>query len=272
MRSLSVFLSMLLLTGIQGLLAQEAITDKRTSKSDEPKISVTEGYQTIKTYPFSDPNPLPAMAISKMVSSFYPYFMIDGYTNQGLNKNWKVVTLENEFITVTVLPEVGGKVWGAIEKSTGKEFVYMNHAMKFRSIAIRGPWTSGGIEHNFGLDLGHAPWAASPVDYILTNNPVFFIKGFTLAHNLFQKVMIHHFLVVRVYDTNPARNATVIVPANAKYLIKNFGRLPLSFYEIGFIGANRCGFLRFFEEKLSFLQCFFNFPTFGNVCINPLVT
>ena len=81
------------------------------------------------------------------------------------------MTLENEFITVTVLPEVGGKVWGAIEKSTGKEFVYMNHAMKFRSIAIRGPWTSGGIEHNFGLDLGHAPWAASPVDYILTNNP-----------------------------------------------------------------------------------------------------
>jgi len=134
-------------------------------------VSVTENFTEIKTYPFSDPNPLPAMAISKKVSSFYPYFMIDGYTNQGVNKNWKVVTLENEFITVTVLPEVGGKVWGAIEKSTGKEFVYMNHAMKFRSIAIRGPWTSGGIEHNFGLDLGHAPWAASPVDYILTNNP-----------------------------------------------------------------------------------------------------
>ncbi len=134
-------------------------------------VSITENFKEIKTYPFSDPNPLPAMAISKKVSSFYPYFMIDGYTNQGVNKNWKVVTLENEFITVTVLPEVGGKVWGAIEKSTGKEFVYMNHAMKFRSIAIRGPWTSGGIEHNFGLDLGHAPWAASPVDYILTNNP-----------------------------------------------------------------------------------------------------
>ena len=138
---------------------------------DRQNVSITEGYETIKTYPFSDSNPLPAMAISKTVSSFYPYFMIDGYTDQAVNKNWKVVKLENDFITVTVLPEVGGKVWGAIEKSSGKEFVYLNHVMKFRAIGIRGPWTSGGIEHNFGLDLGHAPWAAASVDYIIVNNP-----------------------------------------------------------------------------------------------------
>jgi len=134
-------------------------------------VSATEGYQTIKTYPYSDPNPLPAMAINKMVSSFYPYFMIDGYTNRGVNKKWKVVTLENNFITVTVLPEVGGKVMGAIEKTTGNEFVFQNHVMKFRAIGTRGPWTSGGIEHNFGLDLGHAPWAAAPVDYVIMKNP-----------------------------------------------------------------------------------------------------
>ncbi len=134
-------------------------------------ISITEELQTIKTYPFSDYNPLPAMVISKKVSLFYPYSMIDGYTDKGINKKWKVVTLENDFINVTVLPEVGGKVMGAIEKSTGKEFIYLNHVMKFRAIGIRGPWTSGGIEHNFGLDLGHAPWAAGPVDYSLINNP-----------------------------------------------------------------------------------------------------
>ena len=59
---------------------------------------------------------------------------------------------------------------GAIEKSTGKEFIYLNHVLKFRSIGIRGPWTSGGIEHNFGLDLGHAPWTAADVDYVLKEN------------------------------------------------------------------------------------------------------
>ena len=131
---------------------------------------IKEESRSILTYPYSDPNPVPAMAVSSMASPFYPYFVFDGYNDTGINKDWKVVSLDNDFINVTVLPEVGGKVWGAIEKSTGLEFVYQNHVMKFRAIGIRGPWTSGGIEHNFGLDLGHAPWTASPVDYILREN------------------------------------------------------------------------------------------------------
>jgi tetratricopeptide (TPR) repeat protein len=134
------------------------------------KASVREESRSILTYPYFDPNPVPAMAVSSMASPFYPYYVFDGYTDAGRDKDWKVVSLDNDFINVTVLPEVGGKVWGAIEKSTGLEFVYQNHVMKFRAIGIRGPWTSGGIEHNFGLDLGHAPWTASPVDYIVNEN------------------------------------------------------------------------------------------------------
>ena len=118
---------------------------------------IKEETRSIITYPYSDPNPVPSLAINSMVSPFYPYFVFDGYTDQGIRKDWKVITLENEFINVTVLPEVGGKVWGAIEKSTGREFIYLNHVLKFRAIGIRGPWTSGGIEHNFGLDLVHGP-------------------------------------------------------------------------------------------------------------------
>jgi tetratricopeptide (TPR) repeat protein len=134
------------------------------------KASITEKVQSMKTYPFSDPSPLPVMGIGKKVAPFYPYYVFDGYTSKGTPKNWKIVELENPYIKVQVLPEVGGKVMGATEKSTGEEFVYTNHVMKFRAIGIRGPWTSGGIEHNFGLDLGHAPWAAAPVDYVLQNN------------------------------------------------------------------------------------------------------
>lgn len=170
MKKLEAFIALFLFIGIQVVFAQKTQNSDIAGETDEHNATVVEGLQTIKTYPFSDPNPLPAMAISKKVSSYYPYFMIDGYTNNAHNEKWKVVELENDYISVTVLPEVGGKVWGAIEKSTGKEFVYQNHAMKFRAIAIRGPWTSGGIEHNFGLDLGHAPWAASPVDYKMLYN------------------------------------------------------------------------------------------------------
>jgi len=70
---------------------------------------------------------------------------------------------------VQILPEVGGKVFGAIDKTTGEEFVYLNDVIKFRQIAMRGPWTSGGSEFNFGL-VGHAPTTATPVDYLLREN------------------------------------------------------------------------------------------------------
>ncbi|MEO8479236.1 MAG: DUF5107 domain-containing protein, partial [Gemmatimonadota bacterium] len=78
-------------------------------------------------------------------------------------------TLENELITVEILPEVGGKIWGATVKKTGHEFIYKNKVLKFRNIALRGPWTSGGVEFNFGV-VGHTPSTATPVDYVTRQN------------------------------------------------------------------------------------------------------
>ncbi len=127
--------------------------------------TITEETQTIKTYSFSDPDPVPILARSRN-KAIYPYFRFDGFSSEGRDQIWKVVKLENDFIQVFVLPEVGGKIWGAIEKSTGRDFIYRNEVMKFRDVAMRGPWTSGGIEFNFGL-IGHTPATATPVDYVL---------------------------------------------------------------------------------------------------------
>ncbi len=130
------------------------------SLAQNPARIAVESRQ-ILTYPFSDPNPV---AINSKTAKIYPYFSFDGYTKEGRMQSWKVVKMENDYIEVYVLPQVGGKIWGAIEKSTGKEFVYRNEVLKFRNIAMRGPWTSGGIEFNFGL-IGHHPSTATPVDY-----------------------------------------------------------------------------------------------------------
>ena len=75
--------------------------------------------------------------------------------------------MENDYIEVFMLPEVGGKVWGAVDKSNGEEFIYRNEVMKFRNIA-RGPWTSGGIEFNFGIIGSYA--TATKVDYLVRKN------------------------------------------------------------------------------------------------------
>ena len=126
--------------------------------------TVKESRKVFKTYDFSDPNPIAE------VGKVYPYYRFDGYTNVAVQKEWKTVELENEFIKVMVLPEIGGKIWGAWEKATGKPFVYYNQVVKFRDVAMRGPWTSGGIEANYGI-IGHTPNCATPMDYMTETKP-----------------------------------------------------------------------------------------------------
>jgi hypothetical protein len=125
--------------------------------------TIKEYTQSFPTYPFSDPSPLP------LLNAVYPYFRYDGFTNTPVNKQWNVVELQNDYLTVLILPEIGGKIWTAIERSTGKPFLYYNHTVKFRDVAMRGPWTSGGLESNFGI-IGHTPNCATPVDYTTRSN------------------------------------------------------------------------------------------------------
>jgi hypothetical protein len=151
------------------LAAGNACRPEATSRN----AVVEEKREIVRTYPFSDPDPVPIFARSSMWGQgarLYPYFFFDGFTNEPVDKPWTVIRLSNPHIEVAVLPEVGGKVWGAIDKATGRDFVYWNHVLKFRQIALRGPWTSGGIEWNFGV-VGHAPTTATPVDYLVRQDP-----------------------------------------------------------------------------------------------------
>ncbi|WP_051211244.1 DUF5107 domain-containing protein [Runella zeae] len=127
------------------------------------QATIKETTQRLKTYAFSDPNPVPKPG------KIYPYFRFDGFTDKPVMKDWKFIELENDYIKVYITPEIGGKIWGAYEKSTDFPFVYFNHVVKFRDVAMRGAWTSGGIEINFG-DIGHAPTVSAPVDYFTRTN------------------------------------------------------------------------------------------------------
>ncbi|MGO9114892.1 MAG: DUF5107 domain-containing protein, partial [Thermoguttaceae bacterium] len=128
------------------------------------EATVKEYTRVFTTYPYSDPDPIASM------SRFYPYFRFDGFTAQPFDKKWKVVELSNDYLQILILPEIGGKVWAAIEKTTGKSFIYFNQVVKFRDVGMRGPWTSGGMEANYGI-MGHTPNCFSPVDYLARRNP-----------------------------------------------------------------------------------------------------
>jgi hypothetical protein len=120
--------------------------------------TVTVKDTTMVTYGYSDPDLVPRPG------RIYPYHRYQTFAFDGAAQTWKMVVLENDFLRVKIFPEIGGKVWSIYDKKEGKEMFYDNGVVKFRDISLRGPWTSGGIEWNFGI-IGHAPSCASPVDY-----------------------------------------------------------------------------------------------------------
>ncbi|WP_215224252.1 DUF5107 domain-containing protein [Echinicola shivajiensis] len=143
----------------------------------QSNVSSKEYYKDYLTYSFSDPDPIPAQV------KLYPYFRFDGFTDNGKVQQWKVVELENDFIKVQIMPEIGGKVWTAYDKIHQKHFLYNNEVVKFRDIAMRGPWVSGGIEANYGT-IGHTPNSATPVDYLVRNNEDGSVSCFTSTLDL----------------------------------------------------------------------------------------
>ena len=120
------------------------------------KATVREENLNMKTYMFGDPDPV------ANINRIYPYFRFDGYTDQGEYRDWKMVVLENDYIKVYVSPEVGGKIWGAIEKSTGKEFMYFTRSLMHisahcppfyygQSASKKKSWTQAVFEKENGL-------------------------------------------------------------------------------------------------------------------------
>ena len=93
----------------------------------------------------------------------YPYPMLDSLTDRRVKRSYNAVYLENEFLRVTVLPELGGKLYAIFDKTANRDVLYTNHVVKYGIVGIRGAWTSGGIEWNF--PDGHTVTTVSPIDY-----------------------------------------------------------------------------------------------------------
>ena len=99
----------------------------------------------------------------------YPYPYKEILTNNKVAKTYRACWLENEFIKVLVMPEIGGKLYGAKDKTNGYNFFYWQPTVKPALIGMTGAWVSGGIEWNF--PTGHRPSTFSPVSHRLTKNP-----------------------------------------------------------------------------------------------------
>ncbi len=98
-------------------------------------------------------------------SNVYPYTRQTNLTEDKVVKTYRAVILENDYIQVIILPDMGGKIYAAHDKTNDNaDFIYRNHAVKPGLIALRGAWLSGGVEWNFPT-RGHTTNTISPVQY-----------------------------------------------------------------------------------------------------------
>lgn len=98
----------------------------------------------------------------------YPYPVIERISDEKVDKEWHAIWIENEYIKVMILPELGGRVQMAYDKIKQRHFVYYNHVIKPALVGLTGPWISGGIEFNWPQH--HRPSTYLPVDSTIEEN------------------------------------------------------------------------------------------------------
>ena len=127
---------------------------------------------TIPTYLVGEPDKNPRFYVGRTYQGaqgrVYPYPMLDTLTDTREDKTYKAVYLENEYVKICVLPEIGGRVFAALDKTNNYDFLYRQHVIKPALIGMLGAWISGGIE--WCIPHHHRATTFMPVDYTLQDN------------------------------------------------------------------------------------------------------
>lgn len=153
---LSFFLAMLL--PCTSALAQE--------------VKVWEEPLTLPTYTVDAPEVAPVFdcdwSYQRARRSVYPYVLDDNMTRNRIDKDYKAVYLENKYIKVCILPEIGGRLFYAIDKTNGYDIFYHQDVVKPANVGMLGAWISGGVEWN--VFHHHRNTTNLPLNYTITEN------------------------------------------------------------------------------------------------------
>ena len=135
-------------------------------------VKIWEEKVEIPTYEIGDADINP-MFLEKRVyqgssGKIYPYPAISDISREKKSKIWNVVFLENKYLKVMVMPELGGRIQRALDKTNGYDFVYYNRVIKPALVGLTGPWISGGIEFNWPQH--HRPTTYMKVEHKIREN------------------------------------------------------------------------------------------------------
>ena len=159
---LGLFSGLLMLGATGGVLAQSPVT-------------VSEVDEVIPTYLSGPPDPNPrfffpeTQNVQGAEGRIYPYPLYYNQSNIKGEKSYHLIYLENEYIKVAISPELGGRIFSAVDKTNNYDFVYKQTEIKPAFIGLLGSWISGGIEWN--IPHHHRATSFLPVPWSSVDNP-----------------------------------------------------------------------------------------------------
>lgn len=121
------------------------------------------------TYP-AQPADLNPMFLEKRVyqgssGKVYPNAFTDRVSTECADKTYKAVILENEYVYLMLLPEIGGRIHIGFDKTAQYDFFYRQNVIKPALVGLLGPWISGGVEFNWPQH--HRPSTFMPVHWAI---------------------------------------------------------------------------------------------------------
>jgi tetratricopeptide (TPR) repeat protein len=141
--------------------------------AQETPVKVWEEDVVIPTYLAGDPDPNPMFYFGRAYQGaegrVYPYPLYDKLTGKKVDKTYKIVYLENKYVKIGVLPEIGGRIFSALDKTNNYNFFYTQHVIKPALVGMIGAWISGGVEWNVPHHHRTTSWL--PSQYKTEENP-----------------------------------------------------------------------------------------------------
>ena len=136
-------------------------------------VSIREEPLALPTYEIGPPDLEPMFYAGRdyqgAQGAIYPYPLYDNLLDVRGNKTYQADYLENKYVKICVLPELGGRVLSATDKTDGYDYVYRQTEIRPALIGMIGAWISGGVEWN--IPHHHRATSYLPVDHRLVTNP-----------------------------------------------------------------------------------------------------
>jgi tetratricopeptide (TPR) repeat protein len=157
---------------LSGILSFSGCSTTGTS-SPNVEVKIWEESLTLPTYPLGANEILPIFhrgnAYQGATRSVYPYPFMDALTDVKESRTYNALYLENAFIKLCLLPELGGRIFSAVDKTNGYDLFYRQSVIKPCLVGMLGAWIAGGVEWNFPHH--HRAATFMPVEYSLEEYP-----------------------------------------------------------------------------------------------------